>query len=165
MTIKTVIIRFKYILLERIVTFSLVGIMLIVSVFISGYAQASLTTKAVAMDDSKTEIDKFVLDPQRYIDKVIVDSQKAIDQLSEELERVVNYTKFTARASFKRDMAATQRALEDASQALAKLATDTKRSAEDFSDELQAQIQQDIKTVDRALEDAAQAVKDFAQSP
>ncbi len=126
------IIWLKNILLERVVTFSLAGIILVSSAFISGNAQASLNNMAIAnssptnilainslqtsMDDVKAEIDKFALDTQRYIDKVIADTNKAVDRLPEELERAANYTKFTARAGFKRDMAATEKLLSDASQ-------------------------------------------------
>lgn len=84
------IIWLKHILLERLVTFSLAGIILVSSAFISDNAQASLNNIAIAlqevakpianstptnieavnslqtsMDDAKAEIDKFALETQR----------------------------------------------------------------------------------------------------
>ena len=179
--------RLKDIILERIVTFSLVGIMLISSVFIGGNAQASLTNKATinsastnilaidtlptSIDDVQAEINKFALDTQNYIDKTIADTNKAIDRLPEEIERAANYTKFTARAGFKWDMAATEKLLSDAAKYIDNLAKDAdrfdlelKRQAEDASLQIDTQTKKEFKATKRSLEDAAQAFKDFVQS-
>ena len=167
MTIVKKVIYFKDSWLERIVTFSLVGIILISSAFMSGNAQASLTTKAIAnsastnilaldslqksMDDAKAELDKFALDTQRYIDKAIADTNKAIERLPEELERAKIYTKFTARAGFKRDMEAREKLLSDAAEYMDNLA----KEADSFDKELQRQAEDASSKIDAVT----QAVK------
>ena len=179
------VIYFKDSWLERIVTFSLVGIILISSAFMSGNAQASLTTKAIAnsastnilaldslqksMDDAKAELDKFALDTQRYIDKAIADTNKAIERLPEELERAKIYTKFTARAAFKRDMEAREKLLSDAAEYMDNLAKEAdsfdkelQRQAEDASSKMDARLQKEFKATKRALEDASQALAQLA---